>query len=170
MRPSEDPVNLRWSRALANKHTWEFKNQKADIESEAALGMVRAEAHPDCPNCPGGDEFRAFAYSFVTSAICDYTRKLRRHAEIEPVKFELELVHGRDEEPSVDEWPDLRLSLADKLHGDPRRVFLLVYGELECTRASKVAKLTNKSISWVKKQHAAAMEALRDLPDIQLVA
>ena len=72
--------------------------------------------------------------------------------------------------PSVDEWEQTRLSLADKLHGPPRLVFLMVYGETEYTNLPGVAKCLNLSSSWVKKHHVTALEALRDLPCIQQVA
>ena len=58
-------------------------------------------------------------------------------AEVGPETFELELVLAKDEEPSVDEWEQTRLSLADKLHGPPRLVFLMVYGETEYTKLTQ---------------------------------
>ena len=63
----------------------------------------------------------------------------------------------RIKQPGVDEWEQTRLSLADKLHGPPRLVFLMVYGETEYTNLPKVAKCLNLSSSWVKKHHVTAL-------------
>jgi DNA-directed RNA polymerase specialized sigma24 family protein len=164
MRPSAEPENLRWAKEMVRPFAREFREHRSDIEAEAVLGLVRAEMHKDCP---AGDEFQAFAYSFIKRAVTDFTRRLRRQRPVFQAMGPDVDVIGPNREPTIDEWAEARILFAERLSGLERRIFLRAYGEDVHRSLRQVADDLGEDYSKVKRHHALAIRVLRSL---QMVA
>lgn len=167
MRQSARTENHEWAKRMVRPFIREFQQHKADIESEALVGLVKAEKHPACP---AGEEFQRFAYSFVKRTVTDFTKKLRRQRRTFLQLEDEELLTGRPATPSLAEWQDSRLGYARHLHGLQRRVFMRTYGEDTYRPLAAVAADLSIPVYQAKRLHHAAVEALRDLPSVQQVA
>jgi DNA-directed RNA polymerase specialized sigma24 family protein len=175
MRPSEDPETQAWARSKALRHIREFPDHRSDLEQEALLGLVRAEADKDCPDPTDVERFRGFASRCIWNDLRYYARKLRQErygrVDLETLDEDegLEAIEAPAEPPKCD-WLEFRQVVGGRLKRNRRLVFLEAYGEDRHRSLAEVAENTGLALNYVKHQHALAMETIRDLSHFQRVA